>query len=90
MREVSVMSEVLQWSGAVVCLVAFGLSQRGVWSVRSYRYLGFNFAGGWGLSAAAALSHQWGFVLLEAVWALVAGWSISLRVRGRDVRVPLT
>jgi hypothetical protein len=34
---------------------------RGVWSVRSYRYLGLNFVGGWGLSAAAALSHQRGF-----------------------------
>ncbi len=63
-------------------------SLKGVWSVRSYRYLAFNFAGGAGLSAAAALSHQWGFVLLEAVWALVAGWGISARVRGREVRVP--
>jgi len=82
------MSEALQWGGAVVCLIAFGLSQRGIWSVSSYWYLGMNFVGGWGLSAAAALSHQWGFVLLEAVWAVVAGWSISLRLRGRQVQVP--
>jgi hypothetical protein len=82
------MSEVLQWSGAVLCLVAFGLSQRGVWSVASYRYLGLNFVGGWGLSAAAALSHQWGFVLLEGVWGLVAGWSITSRLRGRELQVP--
>lgn len=84
------MSEVLQWSGAVVVLVAYALSLLGVWSVVSYRYLGFNFVGGAGLSAAAGLSHQWGFVLLEGVWALVAGWSILARLRGHIVRVPTT
>jgi hypothetical protein len=83
------MSEVLQWVGAVLCLVAFGLSQRGIWTVSSYWYLGMNFVGGWGLSVAAALTHQWGFVLLEGVWGLVAGWSISSRLRGRPVHVPV-
>ena len=58
------MSELLQWAAAIVVLVAFGLSQWGVWSVASYRYLWFNFVGGAGLSAAAALSSQWGFVVL--------------------------
>jgi hypothetical protein len=82
------MSEALQWSAAIVVLVAFALSQRGVWSVTSYRYLVLNFIGGAGLSAAAALSHQWGFVLLEGVWAVVAGLGISTRLRGREVRVP--
>ena len=47
------MSELLQWAAAIVVLVAFGLSQWGVWSVASYRYLWFNFVGGAGLSAAA-------------------------------------
>jgi hypothetical protein len=82
------MSEVLQWSGAIVVLIAFGLSQYGAWSVVSYRYLLFNFVGGAGLSAAAALSHQWGFAVLEGVWAAVAGWGISARLRGREPRTP--
>jgi hypothetical protein len=82
------MSEALQWSAAVVVLVAFALSQRGVWRVNSYPYLLLNFIGGAGLSAAAALSHQWGFVLLEGVWAAVAAWGISNRLRGRAVRAP--
>jgi hypothetical protein len=33
------MSEVLQWSAAVIVLIAFALSQRGAWRVTSYPYL---------------------------------------------------
>jgi hypothetical protein len=80
------MSEVLQWSGAVVVLVAFGCSQWGRWSVVSYRYLVANFLGGFALAAAALLSHQWGFVLLEGIWGLVAGRSLVLRVSGHGLR----
>lgn len=82
------MSEVLQWSAAIVVLAAFALCQWGRWSARSYLYLASNVAGGAGLSAAAFLSHQWGFVLLEGVWALVAARSIVVRLSGREVRLP--
>ena len=80
------MSEVLQWSGAVVVLAAFGFSQWGRWSVTSYRYLIANWLGGWGLALAAVLSHQWGFVLLEGIWGAVAGRTLVLRLRGRPLR----
>jgi hypothetical protein len=82
------MSEVLQWTGAILVLVGFALSQWGRWSVTSYRYLVCNCLGGAGLAVAAVLSHQWGFVLLEGVWALVAGRGLLLRLSGREVRVP--
>jgi hypothetical protein len=82
------MSEVLQWSAAVFVLVAYALSLMGVWSGRSYGYLVFNLIGGFGLCAAAAISHQWGFVLLEGVWGAGAGWSIVTRLRGHELRVP--
>ena len=80
------MSEVLQWAGAALVLVAFGLSQWGLWSVASYRYLTFNCIGGAGLAVAAVLSHTWGFVLLEGVWALVAARGLVLRLSGRGLR----
>jgi hypothetical protein len=82
------MSEALQWGAAIIVLAAYALSLCGIWSVSSYRYLTFNFIGGFGLAAAAVLSHQWGFVLLEGVWGAVAGWSIIMRLRGRDLRLP--
>jgi hypothetical protein len=82
------MSEALQWTAAVVVLIAYALSLMGVWSVLCYRYLALNLIGGFGLSAAAAISHQWGFVLLEGVWGAVAGWSIISRLSGRGVRIP--
>jgi hypothetical protein len=78
------MSELLQWSAAVVVLAAFALSQKGVRHVTSYPYLVLNLIGGVGLSAAAALRHLWRFVLLDGVWALVAEWGIW----GGSVRVP--
>ena len=82
------MSEALQWGAAVVVLIAYALSLMGRWSVLSYRYLACNLIGGFGLSVAAVISHQWGFVLLEGVWGAVAGWSIVSRLRGRELRVP--
>jgi hypothetical protein len=74
------MSVALQWVGAILCLIAFSLSQLNRWSVASYKYLAFNLVGGTMLSVSAAITHQWGFVLLEAVWGLVAGWSITVRL----------
>lgn len=82
------MSEGLQWAAAIVVLAAFALSQMGSWTVRSYRYLACNLVGGAGLSAAAALSHQWGFVLLEGIWAAVAARSILARLTGHERRLP--
>lgn len=82
------MSEVLQWTAAVVVLAAFALCQWGVWPARSYRYLVCNLIGGAGLSAAALISRQWGFVLLEAVWALVAARSIIVRLGHREAPLP--
>ena len=84
------MSEILQWLGAVAVLAAFAFSQWGAWSVVSYRYLISNFLGGAGLSAAAVISHQWGFVLLEGIWALVAARGIAKQVTRREVRLPTT
>lgn len=82
------MSVALQWIGAILCLIAFGLSQLTTWPVASYRYLVFNLVGGTMLSVSAAITHQWGFVLLEGVWALVAAWGITNRLHGPELSKP--
>jgi hypothetical protein len=81
-------SVALQWAAAVLVLAAFGAAQFGYLSPVSHAYLLANLLGGAGLAAAAALTHQWGFVLLEGVWAAVAGWSLLCRLQGRQPRLP--
>lgn len=66
------MATVLQWVGAAGVLSAFGLSQRDVWPIAGVRYLTVNFVAGICLCAAAILTSQWGFVLLEGAWATIA------------------
>ena len=78
---------ILQWVGAAGVLGAFALSQRAVWPIAGVRYLATNAVAGLCLCVAAILSRQWGFVLLEGAWALIA-------LRGlwsgrRDERTPV-
>src|SRR5581483_8585602 len=87
-RSEAVVSELLQWTAAVIVLVAYALLLMGRWPALSYRYLTSNLVGGIGLCAAAALSHQWGFVVVEAAWAAVAGWTMLSRTRAAQVGAP--
>jgi hypothetical protein len=36
----------------------------------------------------AYIDQQWGFLLLEGVWALVSLWSLAQLVRGRAPTAP--
>lgn len=77
------MVQLLQLLGAVLILVPFAWSQLGALSVSSARYLGLNLAGSALLAAVAVIEVQWGFLLLESCWALVAGWRLLERSVGR-------
>ncbi len=55
-------------------LGAFSLSQFRVLSQQSYPYLLLNVLGSAILAVLAAIEQQWGFLLLEGVWALAALW----------------
>lgn len=62
-------------------LGAFTLLQFHKASQHSYSYLSLNLMGSALLAALVFTSHQWGFLLLEGAWALVALWGIITRMR---------
>jgi hypothetical protein len=75
----------IQILGALLVLAAFVLAQVGVVDQRSYGYLVSNLVGASALAVDAYVHEQWGFLLLEAVWAFVSAWSLAGRLRARTV-----
>src|SRR5690348_1383859 len=67
------MLQLLQLLGALMVLAGFAMVQFGVVRATSVRYLALNLAGSSILAVLALDDRQWGFLLLEGVWALVSG-----------------
>lgn len=78
--------QVAQIAGSLLILVPFGLSQLGRLSLRSRWYLVLNLLGSGTLACDAALTSQWGFLLLEGTWAVVslAGLCVPRRPANHD------
>ncbi len=77
------MSDVLQIFGAILILVAFAANQRGALGAHARSYLVLNLVGSAVLAWVALDGRDWGFLLLEGVWALVSAWSLMQVLRGR-------
>ncbi len=75
------MGQPVQIAGALLILAAFVLAQFRVLDMTSYRYLVPNLVGAAVLTLDAWLERQWGFFLLEAVWALVSAGGVADRIR---------
>jgi len=84
------MAQSAQIAGALAILAAFAAAQARVLDVRSHAYLVLNVLGAAVLAVAAWHERQWGFLLLEGVWALVSAWGLVAgavsRARGRSAR----
>lgn len=81
------MDQVIQVVGALLILAGFAGQQRGWISGSSRLYLWLNLVGSVILTVLAVHEEQWGFVLLESVWALVSAWSLIQLARGIPPRV---
>jgi hypothetical protein len=68
----------LQIIGALLILAPFTAQQLGKLQADAAAYLWANLIGSGLLTALAVVNAQWGFVLLEGVWAVVSARSIVL------------
>ena len=77
------MSQLIQVAGSLLILAAYVAAQRGALNQRSLTYQVMNLVGSAVLAVQAGLHQQWGFLLLEGVWAVVSGAGLlrALRVR---------
>ncbi|HUJ34216.1 MAG TPA: hypothetical protein VLW51_03335 [Solirubrobacteraceae bacterium] len=76
------MSGLLQLAGALVILSAFVAVQAGLAQPSSRGTLIMNLVGAAVLAALALCGRQWGFLLLEAAWAIVSGFKLAVTLFG--------
>ncbi|WP_442786509.1 CBU_0592 family membrane protein [Leifsonia sp. AG29] len=71
----------MQVAGSSLVLAAFVLSQLRFLKPESRLFLGLNALGSTILGIDAAVEHQWGFLILEGVWAMVSVVGLVRAVR---------
>jgi hypothetical protein len=78
-----VTSQLIQIAGAFAILAGFVAAQLGILDVRSWAYLWLNAVGAGALTVVAWHEEQWGFLILEGVWTIVATAGLVQRTRTR-------
>ena len=68
--------------GALLVLAAFAANQLGRTDASSLLYQVTNLVGSAILTVVAVIEVQWGFILLEGMWALVSAWGALRILRG--------
>ncbi len=84
MSEVTI--QIVALVGSLAVLAAYGASQTRRLSAASLTYILLNLLGSGALATVAIIERQWGFLLLEGVWALVSLWSLLQHMRGRALQ----
>jgi hypothetical protein len=71
--------QAVQIAGALAILAAYASAQVGWLDQKSVSYLLLNLIGSGILGIQAGLQKQWGFLLLESVWALISAAGLVVR-----------
>jgi hypothetical protein len=71
----------IEVTGAILILLVFALAQFRGLDRHGSPYLMLNLVGAALLTVSAATHRQWGFLLLQGVWGLVALWGLLGLVR---------
>ena len=80
------MDQLIQIIGALLILAAFAAVQFDRMRPDSRLYLALNLLGSVILAVLAFAASQWGFVLLETVWAIVSAWGLISALRVSQVQ----
>jgi hypothetical protein len=68
--------------GALTILAAYAANQFGRVTMTSLAYVVANVVGAGILATVALVESQWGFLLLEGVWCILAAFAAARIVRG--------
>ena len=82
--------QLVQILGSLLILAGFALAQTGRVQQKSRSYLTLNLIGSAVLAVVACYEAQWGFLLLEGVWAIVSATSLVGVLRNRASADALT
>jgi hypothetical protein len=74
--------QLVQIVGALLILAAFAAVQFESMRPDSRLYLALNLVGSAILAVLAWVESQWGFLLLEGVWAIVSAWGLWMALFG--------
>ncbi len=78
------MLQLISIIGALLILGAYGANQLGRLGPERPIYSALNLAGSAVLASIAIIERQWGFLLLEGVWAIVS--ALALLKRTQELR----